>query len=51
MLPANPFKDRRVRLAISKAINRVAIVDRVMEGAAVPAGSLLADGFFGATPG
>ena len=39
MLPANPFKDRRVRMAISKAINRAALVDRVMEGAAVPAGS------------
>ena len=50
MLPANPFKDRRVRMAISKAINRAALVDRVMEGAAVPAGSLLADGFFGASP-
>src|SRR4029078_991581 len=35
------------RLAISKAINRNAIVERVMEGSAVPAGQLLADRFFG----
>ncbi|HKF72182.1 MAG TPA: ABC transporter substrate-binding protein [Stellaceae bacterium] len=49
-LPRNPLKDRRVRLAISKAINRAAIVERVMEGAAIPAGQLLPDGFFGVSP-
>jgi peptide/nickel transport system substrate-binding protein len=49
-LPHNPFKDRRVRQAISKAINREALVERVMEGAAHPAGGLLADGFFGVSP-
>ena len=49
-LPSNPFKDRRVRLAISKAINRAALVERVMEGMATPAASLLADGFFGSSP-
>lgn len=43
----NPLMDQRVRLAISKAINREAIVDRVMEGVAIPAGQLLPDGFFG----
>ncbi|MGH6814859.1 MAG: ABC transporter substrate-binding protein, partial [Hyphomicrobiaceae bacterium] len=43
----NPLKDKRVRLALSKAINRDAIVSRVMEGVAIPAGQLLADGFFG----
>jgi peptide/nickel transport system substrate-binding protein len=43
----NPLRDRRVRLAISKAINRAAIVERVMEGAAIPAGQLLPDKFFG----
>ena len=37
-LDKNPLKDRRVRLALSLAINRQAIVDRVMEGAAVPSG-------------
>lgn len=43
----NPLLDQRVRLALSKAINREAIVDRVMEGVAIPAGQLLPDGFFG----
>ncbi len=43
----NPFKDKRVRLALSKAINRPAIVDRLMEKAAVPASQFLADDFFG----
>jgi peptide/nickel transport system substrate-binding protein len=43
----NPLKDKRVRLALSKAINREAIVSRVMEGVAIPAGQLLDDRFFG----
>jgi peptide/nickel transport system substrate-binding protein len=46
-LPRNPFKDARVRLAISKAINRDAIVSRVMEGLAVPASNLVSPGIFG----
>jgi peptide/nickel transport system substrate-binding protein len=49
-LPKNPFKDRRVRQAMSKAINREALAERVMEGAAHPAGDLLAEGFFGVSP-
>src|SRR6185437_11426921 len=49
-LAKNPFKDRRVRQAISKAMNREALVERVMEGAAHPAGALLAEGFFGVSP-
>ncbi len=43
----NPFRDVRVRRAISMAINRQAIVDRVMDGVAIPAGQLLPEGFFG----
>ncbi len=43
----NPLRDARVRKAISKAINRDAIVDRVMESVAVKAGQLLPEGFFG----
>ncbi|HUS96722.1 MAG TPA: ABC transporter substrate-binding protein, partial [Hyphomicrobiaceae bacterium] len=43
----NPLKDARVRKAISMAINRKAIVDRVMEGVAIPAGQLLPAGFYG----
>jgi peptide/nickel transport system substrate-binding protein len=46
-MEANPLRDVRVRRAISKAINRDAIVDRVMEKQAVPAGQFLADSFFG----
>ena len=34
---------------MSKAINRTAIVDKVMEGEAIASGQLLADGMFGAT--
>jgi peptide/nickel transport system substrate-binding protein len=43
----NPLMDVRVRKAISLSINRDAIVDRVMEGVAVPAGQLLPAGFHG----
>ncbi len=46
----NPLRDVRVRQAISKAINRDAIVARVMEGVAIPAGQLLPEGFFGVSP-
>jgi peptide/nickel transport system substrate-binding protein len=49
-LDRNPLKDVRVRKAISKAINRPLIVERVMEGAAVSTGQLMADVFFGYTP-
>ncbi len=49
-LAKNPLRDQRVRLAMSKAINRQAIVERVMEGAAIPAGQLLPEGFFGVSP-
>lgn len=43
----NPLQDKRVRLAISKALNREAIVSRVMEGVAIPASQLLDVSFFG----
>jgi peptide/nickel transport system substrate-binding protein len=46
-LASNPLKDARVRKAISKAINREALAERVMEGQAVPTGQLLPEGFFG----
>ena len=46
----NPFKDVRVRQAVSKAINRQAIVDRIMGGVAVPAAQLLPPGMFGNNP-
>jgi peptide/nickel transport system substrate-binding protein len=37
----NPFRDRRVREAISLALDRNAIVQRIMGGVAVPAAELL----------
>ena len=43
----NPLMDVRVRKAISLAINRDAIVAKVMEGIAVKAGQLLPAGFHG----
>lgn len=46
----NPLLDVRIRRAISKSINRELIVERVMEGVAVPAGQLLPEGFFGVSP-
>jgi len=46
-LDKNPFKDARVRKALSMAINRDAIADRVMEKKAVPAAQLLPDFFYG----
>lgn len=49
-LDRNPLKDRRVRLALSLAINRQAIVDRVMEGAAVPSGQYLPPGVYSHVP-
>ena len=46
----NPLKDIRVRRAISKAINRPAIVERVMENMAQVADQFLPAGFYGHTP-
>jgi peptide/nickel transport system substrate-binding protein len=47
-LGKNPFRDKRVREAISKAIDRDAIVARIMGGVAMPAGELLPPMMFGA---
>lgn len=49
-LERNPLKDLRVRQAISKAINRQALVERLMEGAAVATGQLMPEGMFGHDP-
>jgi peptide/nickel transport system substrate-binding protein len=43
----NPLLDRRVREALSKAINRPAIVERIMEKQAVPAEQVLPSIFYG----
>lgn len=48
-LAKNPLKDPQVRKALSMAINRPAIVERVMENEAIPAGQVVPDFLFGAT--
>ena len=45
-LAKNPLKDVRVRRAMSMAINRPAIVARVMEGNALAAGQLVPEGSY-----
>jgi len=49
-LANNPFKDLRVRRALSKAINRQAIADRIMEGLALPAANVVSPSVFGHDP-
>lgn len=49
-IPRNPLKDLRVRRALSMAIDRQAIAERVMEGAATPAGQFLPPGVFSHVP-
>ena len=49
-LPRNPLRDRRVRQALSLAVNRTAIAERVMGGTALPAGQITAPGLEGAHP-
>ena len=49
-LDKNPLLDHRVREALSIAINRPAIVSRVMEGAALPSGQFMPPGVFGYDP-
>jgi peptide/nickel transport system substrate-binding protein len=49
-LEGNPFKDQRIRRALSIAINREALAERVMEGAAQPAGQWLPPGVYSHNP-
>jgi peptide/nickel transport system substrate-binding protein len=49
-LDRNPLKDARVRNAISKSINRRAIVAGILEGAGEPAGQMLPEGYYGTSP-
>lgn len=46
----NPLRDIRVREALSLAIDRKAIVQRIMNNTAEPAAQLLAPGLFGTNP-
>ena len=49
-LDKNPLKDVRVRQALSKAIDRDAIVKRTMEGSATSAGQFVPAGMYGYSP-
>jgi peptide/nickel transport system substrate-binding protein len=46
-LERNPLADVRVRRALSMAIDRKALVERTMEGLALPASNIVAPGIFG----
>ena len=46
-LQTNPLGDVRVRRALSMAVNRSVLVDRINEGAAVATGQFVPEGFFG----
>ena len=50
-LETNPLNDLRVRQALSMAVNRDAIVERVMEKAAMPSAQFLPPGAFSYVPG
>ena len=49
-LPRNPMLDLRVRQALSIAINRAAIAERTMSGAAIPSGQFMPPGAYGHVP-
>jgi peptide/nickel transport system substrate-binding protein len=49
-LARNPFRDPRVRRALSEAIDRRAIAERLMDGAALPASNLVSPPVFGYAP-
>jgi peptide/nickel transport system substrate-binding protein len=49
-LTKNPLKDRRVRLALSKMINRSALVDRILAGAGEVSGQIVPEGMGGHDP-
>src|SRR5258705_400178 len=46
-LARNPFRDARVRRALSQAIDRQVIAERLMDGAALPASNLVSPPVFG----
>ncbi|MCC7428744.1 MAG: ABC transporter substrate-binding protein [Alphaproteobacteria bacterium] len=49
-LPRNPLDDRRVRQALSMAINREGLVNQINQGQAVLTGQYVPEGFFGYVP-
>jgi peptide/nickel transport system substrate-binding protein len=46
----NPLRDVRVRRALSFAVDRAAVVARIMDGEGTPAGQFVPQGYFGAVP-
>ncbi len=50
VLAANPLDDLRVRQALSLALNRAALADRIGEGAATPSGQIATAGAVGFNP-
>lgn len=50
VLAPNPLKDVRVRLALSKAVNRNALIEKTMDNVAAPASQLVPEGFLGFSP-
>lgn len=50
VLPENPLRDVRVRKALSLAINRGAIADRIMQGTVTVANQWMPEGTFGYNP-
>ncbi|WP_426955578.1 ABC transporter substrate-binding protein [Muricoccus radiodurans] len=49
-LPDNPLRDPRVRRALSLALDRRGLADRLLQGQAVPAGQWMPEGSFGYEP-
>jgi peptide/nickel transport system substrate-binding protein len=49
-LSSNPLRDLRVRQALSIAINRAGIAERIMAGAAIPTGQFMPPGAYGNVP-
>lgn len=49
-LEKNPLKDKNVRAALSKLVNRQLIIDRILDGSAEPAGQLVPAGVAGNDP-
>jgi len=49
-LDTNPLRDPRVRMALSKLINRKALVERLLVGSGEPAGQLVPKGLGGFAP-
>ncbi|MFT8244199.1 ABC transporter substrate-binding protein [Roseomonas sp. BN140053] len=47
----NPFRDERVRRALSLSVDRQALVTRIMDGQGTPTGQLVPEGYFGYVPG